>query len=829
MSLSSRTASWRTGLLLSLLSLPWIALLAWLTHRSWFMTDDAFISFRYAANLIEGNGLTFNPGERVEGYTNFLWVLELAVIWAAAGIPPEDAAQWLSVGYTAATLGVMAWWAARLPGVTHRGLAWWMALGLVCGSATFAVWTSGGGLETRQFTFFTLLAAALVTTRPGSRRALAAASLSLALASLTRPEGPLIAACCFGWWAAQQIASTRGAAHGDRAKRILERLDWRGLLWLTLPFAAIVGAHFLWRYSYYGEWLPNTYYAKDVRPWWEAGWRYLGAASLETGLHLLLPLSLVALPAEWRSGRNLASALPAVCVALHMVYLARIGGDLFEYRPMDFYWPLLAVPASNGLLRLSAGALEWARRRKIRARLPSGPVLAVALFVPTLFHAGALQYALFAQPETPVTIELTRENAGWLFAAPGMPALAALSNALRERIEPQGVRRRFRVIGADADGWIRTWRPYENAPRGIIPADAAMLVGFIGVISYYLPDLTVIDRYGLTDWTIARNPVASPNSARLIAHDRRPAPGYLDERGVNFDVRPPAGSMEDALEAGAYAVQAGPELWMPFDAPSLQWVEERFDAFSYDREADARLEETLRGARLLSEGRYDVYLLADEKALLYVKEAPCAGDDLARFFLHVIPSNPDDLPEARRAQEFDNRDFWLREARVGAVRRCAATRSLPDYPIASIRTGQFAGDERIWEMETLPPAPDDSAEADALLEETMRSARLLSEGRYDVYLLTEERALLYAKETPCSGDDLARFFLHVIPSNPDDLPEARRAQEFDNLDFYLREARVGGARRCAAMRSLPDYPIASIRTGQFAGDERIWEAEIPLP
>ena len=59
MSLSSRTASWRTGLLLSLLSLTWIALLAWLTHRSWFMTDDAFISFRYAANLIEGNGLTF--------------------------------------------------------------------------------------------------------------------------------------------------------------------------------------------------------------------------------------------------------------------------------------------------------------------------------------------------------------------------------------------------------------------------------------------------------------------------------------------------------------------------------------------------------------------------------------------------------------------------------------------------------------------------------------------------------------------------------------------------------------------------------------------------
>src|SRR5688572_25266220 len=44
-----------------------------------FLTDDAFISFRYARNLARGAGLVFNPGEApVEGYTNFLWVLLLA-------------------------------------------------------------------------------------------------------------------------------------------------------------------------------------------------------------------------------------------------------------------------------------------------------------------------------------------------------------------------------------------------------------------------------------------------------------------------------------------------------------------------------------------------------------------------------------------------------------------------------------------------------------------------------------------------------------------------------------------------------------------------------
>ena len=81
---------------LAALSTPWLALLGYLAYISRFLTYDAFISFRYARNLLEGHGLVWNPGERVEGYSNFLWVLELAAIWAATGVPPEDAVWWLS-------------------------------------------------------------------------------------------------------------------------------------------------------------------------------------------------------------------------------------------------------------------------------------------------------------------------------------------------------------------------------------------------------------------------------------------------------------------------------------------------------------------------------------------------------------------------------------------------------------------------------------------------------------------------------------------------------------------------------------------------------------
>ena len=181
----------KASLGLILTCLPWLALLAYLASVSWFLTDDAFISFRYVRNLLEGHGLVFNPGERVEGYSNFLWVLELAAIWRALGVAPEDAAPWLSVAFTAGTIGALAWWVYRLPSLRNRGLVGWMALGLVCSSATFAVWTSGGGLETRQFTFFIVLAVVCLSLYRDRRAGLLAVSLSLAGGGPDPTRGPV--------------------------------------------------------------------------------------------------------------------------------------------------------------------------------------------------------------------------------------------------------------------------------------------------------------------------------------------------------------------------------------------------------------------------------------------------------------------------------------------------------------------------------------------------------------------------------------------------------------------------------------------------------------
>ena len=108
-----------------------------------------------------------------------------------------------------------------------------------------------------------------------------------------------------------------------------------------------------------------------------------------------------------------------------MAYLFRIGGYYFEYRPLDFYWPLLAVPAASGIVHLGSAASALLRRpRSARSRLLAlGPsACAVVLFVPTLFYAGVLEGQLLFQDvgirdyQERFHPEVDQGNAGWLFA-----------------------------------------------------------------------------------------------------------------------------------------------------------------------------------------------------------------------------------------------------------------------------------------------------------------------------------------------------------------------------------------------------------------------------
>ena len=544
--------------------LPWLLLLGWLTAVTWFLCDDAYIGFRYVRNLVEGHGLVFNPGEYVEGYTNFLWLLELAALWALTGIPPEYTAPFLSVAYTVGTLAVALWWVYRTPSLPHRGLVGWMALGLLCSSATFAVWTSAGGLETRQVTFFVLAGLVALSVHGSRRWGLLAASLCFAAAELTRPEGLLIGGCILGGFALCRMLC---AGWPWRPWR-----DWKALTLMGAPFALVVAAHYLWRYGYYGEWLPNTYYAKYTGPWYDAGFRYLAQAGVETGLYLLLPLTLVAAITRWRRHKDGTYLVLLLAIVVHGAYLARVGGDYFEYRPLDFYWPLLAVAAAVGLAHFGTRFAAWVGKA---GNIRASRACMLALFVPVLIYTGALQGVWLYEGVTWGYTQLNDKSASRWLVAPGMSKLVAISNRLRAVSGWHHSPSLWRDHNFMAQTQLRGFRAYENMPRGTIPGDAVGAVGTLGVYSYHLPDLEVIDMLGLADKTVARNPDKTPGIRRL-AHERQPPPGYLKQRGVNFHVRPAAANAAEALSRAHYALKVAPDLWMPFDSDDHAWVAERF-------------------------------------------------------------------------------------------------------------------------------------------------------------------------------------------------------------------------------------------------------------
>ena len=225
----------------------------------------------------------------------------------------------------------------------------------------------------------------------------------------------------------------------------------------------------------------------------------------------------------------------------------------------------------------------------------------------------------------------------------------------------------------------------------------------------------------------------------------------------------------------------------------------------------------------VTQSHFDLYLSGN--SLAYVKE-PCAqGDADARFFLHIFPADPADLPANRREHGFANMDFRFADhgGRIGD--KCVAERDLPDYPIAGIRTGQKA---------TASGGGGWRADIDIAARAAAQAARegiaagdygaLVAQSDFDLYL--SGNALTYIKESCAAGDTDARFFLHIIPADPADLPASRRGRGFANLDFRFADYGSYAGDICVAERELPGYAIERVRTGQFvSGEGAVWRAE----
>lgn len=233
-------------IMISLLSIgiAYLILSIWMTFSPLFPVDDAYISFRYVHNWGEGNGLVFNLGERVEGYSNFLWVALLTVCYKI-GLTPPLAARIFSLLAILILLVILP----RLGTIINRFVPKYVWVGpslfiAFLPATTFHVLS---GLET-------LFAAVLLTLGVWTfamRRWLSSAFLFLALA-LVRPETTPVFGIIFSTEVILAILKTRSCHNLDKR-----------LLLASGVFITLYGIYILWRFMYYSTLLPNTFYAKS--------------------------------------------------------------------------------------------------------------------------------------------------------------------------------------------------------------------------------------------------------------------------------------------------------------------------------------------------------------------------------------------------------------------------------------------------------------------------------------------------------------------------------------------------------------------------------------
>ncbi len=141
--------------------------------------------------------------------------------------------------------------------------------------------------------------------------------------------------------------------------------------------------------------------------------------------------------------------------------------------------------------------------------------------------------------------------------------------------------------------------------------------------------------------------------------------------------------------------------------PGLETVAERADGVIFragggGANAWRRLAETVAGREPAASSFYDLHLI--DGALVYVK-APCERADMGyHAFLHVFPSDANDLPAGRREHGFDNLDFSLHGTGAYFEGTCIARAELPRYGIDRIHAGQFNNTGEFWRVEF--PFPD---------------------------------------------------------------------------------------------------------------------------
>ncbi len=516
-------------LLFGALALILIANALWFYQAvGWDAVDDAYISYVYAQNALRGYGLTFNPSERVEGFSNFLWTaMMLPIVGAGWDVGRVSGA--LGVAFGIGTLALTI----RFPkwlGVAP--IVGWMAALFLAVDGSFALW-SVSGLETPMMAFLIALGAFLYLrentsppapllnfrNRNSGEGSFPTSGIIFALAAMTRPEAGAVFAL---------VVAHQFAWRFIDAKRFFTRSD----VVRVISFVALFVPYWLLRWRYYHSFLPNSFYAKvsvggpiaQITRGWEHVQTFVG---VHLSWLILLPALIalcvvIARYVKMKRAHNEQTETQraffgftyfAAVILFYGVYIIYVGGDWSVGR---FFVPMLAF----AYLMIAAGIVWGVQAASSKFKVQSSKFKVEG----SKFKVQSSTFNL--QPST-LTNYISAAIA--LALAVGLWFSSAYNGEYKIFIG--GFDAALATHARIAAGkWLK-----QNVPPGTwIAVDAA------GQVPYF-SELPTIDMFGINDLHIGRMPVANLGSG-TPGHEKfdlgyiiARAPKYVVIYGTLFD------------------------------------------------------------------------------------------------------------------------------------------------------------------------------------------------------------------------------------------------------------------------------------------------------
>ena len=349
-------------------------------RRYFSLMDDAMISMRYAWNLSHGSGLVWNPGEYVEGYTNLLMTLLMSLPTLAFDkVAAVLAVQIFGIVFMLVNAYLVMSIAEHLASGQERYYRLFLVLAFL-GTLSYypLVHWSLLGMETGLLAV--LLSLSVLSTlryakdqRPAQGMLL---SVSLGLAFLTRPDALIFAIPIF-------VYLFYAVRKSERRPKNLGFL----LVIVTLYVLFIVGQE-LFRWAYYGEWLPNTYIIKvggiPLLTRIENGIAFTAPFLNEVFVLLIVVGAGIVLAFQRNKLFLVSFLLVAGC------YQVWVGGDTFTH--WRFLAPVLPIMLMLGVYEILMTLQYLSDREVLRRHLLRNPILRqyVPGFLACLLTLGVL-------------------------------------------------------------------------------------------------------------------------------------------------------------------------------------------------------------------------------------------------------------------------------------------------------------------------------------------------------------------------------------------------------------------------------------------------------